>query len=379
MNIKNIAIIEIYSHHVFVETLSRVLLENEYQVTIYVNKRIYKDLKNLLPNNNKLNIVLPKNNEGDLKFLLRFKKDIELNNDLIIINTIQGYRILYFYFLNFRIPTIAAAGRISEFFKVKYRFFGFKKIRDFLYHNFVRFFLPKIVSRLIGIIVHTDKAKNIAKSANFLKPIHKMPFSLFKQNIDKYKIKFEGLHFVITGSINETSRDHKSLVKVFERIWGEGIDNVKLTILSSTKSDYGKEMKKIFNGLANKKYNINYFDDWIPEDEYSRISSNADFFIAPIKKDYYSSGELTSVTVESIRTGTPAIYPSWYVHEKKLKKSSIFFDDFDDLYKIIVKLSENIDESKAFKSSAKRSLEVFSLENESKKIKTFLDNLTIEK
>ena len=72
-----------------------------------------------------------------------------------------------------------------------------------------------------------------------------MPFSLFKQNIDKHKITFEGLHFVITGSINETSRDHKSLIKVFERIWGEGIDNVKLTILSSTKSDYGKEMKKI--------------------------------------------------------------------------------------------------------------------------------------
>ena len=144
MKIKNIAIIEIYSHHVFVETLSRVLLENKYKVTIYVNKRIYEDLKNLLPNNNnKLNIVLPKNNEGDFQFLLRFKKDIELNNDLIIINTIQGYRILYFYFLNFRIPTIAAAGRISEFFKVKYRFFGFKKIRDFLYHNFVRFFFTQ--------------------------------------------------------------------------------------------------------------------------------------------------------------------------------------------------------------------------------------------
>ena len=82
MKIKNIAIIEIYSHHVFVETLSRVLLENEYEVTIYVNKRIYEDLKNLLPNSNKLNIVLPKNNEGDLQFLLRFKKDIELNNYL---------------------------------------------------------------------------------------------------------------------------------------------------------------------------------------------------------------------------------------------------------------------------------------------------------
>ena len=82
MKIKNIAIIEIYSHHVFVETLSRVLLENKYKVTIYVNKRIYEDLKNLLPNiNNKLNIVLPKNNEGDFQFLLRFKKDIELNND----------------------------------------------------------------------------------------------------------------------------------------------------------------------------------------------------------------------------------------------------------------------------------------------------------
>ena len=58
---------------------------------------------------------------------LRFKKDIELNNDLIIINTIQGYRILYFYFLNFRIPTIAAAGEYLNFLKLNIDFLVLKK------------------------------------------------------------------------------------------------------------------------------------------------------------------------------------------------------------------------------------------------------------
>ena len=42
---KQIAIIEIYSHHVFVHTLASSLLASGHNVTVYVSERIFKDLE----------------------------------------------------------------------------------------------------------------------------------------------------------------------------------------------------------------------------------------------------------------------------------------------------------------------------------------------
>ena len=42
---KDIAVIEIYSHHVFVHTLAASLLASGHKVTVYVSTRIFRDLE----------------------------------------------------------------------------------------------------------------------------------------------------------------------------------------------------------------------------------------------------------------------------------------------------------------------------------------------
>ena len=373
MNKKKIAIIEVYSHHVFVHTIASTLREAGHIVDIYVNERIYKDLKPLFSNSDGLNFILPNKKESDYKFLSRTKKEIEQNNDLLIINTIQGYRILFFYILNYKIPTIAAAGRISEFFGSKYKLRGFKTIRRLLHHNFTRFFLPRIIKRLNGIIVHTEQAQSFARKHGYKNLIHKMPFSL---NLNKdLSQKDKLINFLVTGSIDDTSRDYESLLNVFEKVWQDGILSNKLTILSSPRGKYGKKIYIKMVDLKEKGYPIYFFSDWIPENEYINCSKNADFLIAPILKEYYNKGELTSVTVESIRMGLPAIYPEWYKPDSMLEESSIYYSSFEDLYEIIKQLNNN-DQRLFYKNLAKNSFEKLNVINESERIKLFIREIS---
>ena len=371
---KRIAIIEIYSHHVFVKTLSSVLERSGCQIDIYLSNKIYKEGEPLFQNNSKnVTFHISNTNESDFMFLRRIKPKIELENELVILNSVQGYRILFFFLFKFKIPTIAGAGRISEFFGSRYKVFGLKGIRRILHHNFTVFLLPKIIKRLKGIIVHTQQANDLALDNNYQEHIHKMPFSLYEGR--SYIKKDNNINFLVTGSISDTSRDFDSLLNIFENIWQKGLLKNKLVVLSNPKGDYGNKILTKMENLSNLGYPIKYFSGWIPEEEYTLNSETADFIIAPVLEAYYGKGELTSVTVESIKKGIPAIYPIWYKPEPQLESCSIYYNSFDDIINIIENLSNNPKSVEQYQKLAQENLSYYSLENESKKMNNFLNNL----
>ena len=67
-------------------------------VSLFIPKRIYNDLIPLFESgNNNLKIILKKEDENDWRFLSRVKKTVELDFDLIFINTIQGKKTISFF------------------------------------------------------------------------------------------------------------------------------------------------------------------------------------------------------------------------------------------------------------------------------------------
>ena len=358
----SIAIIEIYSHHVFVHTLAASLLESGYKVTIYVTERIARDLLPLFAENRiGPKFVVAKNNENEFLFLRRIRREIELKNDLLFINSIQGYRIGYFYFNNFNIPKIAAAGRISEFFGSEYRLRGFDSIRQFLHHNYTKFFLPKVIRRLDAIIVHTEQAKTFALDNQFTKPIHCMPFSLYLGQSPK-SADTGSLEMLVTGQIVEGHRDYFGLLSIFESIWMRGFINIKLTVLTSPVTEYGYAVAREMERLGKKGFPITYFNDWIPELEFLKTTAKAQFIIAPILPKGYGKGELTSVHVESVRMGIPAIYPSWYRPDPTVESSSIYYDSFHMLENQIIDLYHNPGQVCEISNKAVKNVHAYCLE-----------------
>ena len=372
--VKQIAIIEIYSHHVFVHTLASSLLAVGHNVTIYVSGRIFKDLEPMFSETNEnLKFCVAANGEGDFSFLKRVRAGINQTYDLLFINSIQGYRIGYFYLLNFKIPTIAGAGRISEFFGSHYKFTGFRTFRELAHHNYTKFFLPRVVGRLQGLVVHTEKAKQLAVNEGYNKPIHRMSFSLHVKSHSAIDRSKESVHFLITGSISERSRDYLSVLSLFESIWREGIKSAKLTVLSSPRSAYGYKVYNEMQRLDDSGYPITYFSGWIPEQEFIREAAKADFLIAPILQEYYGAGEITSVEVESVRMGTPALYPDWYFVDSSRKASSILFSSSFHLKELITRYATDIPAVWSIKEKAKKNAEELCVANVSNELNEFLN------
>ena len=368
----SIAIIEIYSHHVFVHTLAASLLKSGYNVTIYVTERIAKDLLPLFAENRigpKFKVA--KKNESEFLFLRRIRREIELENDLLFINSIQGYRVGYFYLNNFNIPKIAGAGRISEFFGSEYRLRGFDSIRQFLHHNYTKFFLSKIIKRLDAIIVHTEQAKKFALDNQFTKPIHCMPFSLYLGQPPK-PADTVSLEMLVTGQIVKGHRDYFGLLSMFESIWMKGFINIKLTVLTSPVTEYGYAVAREMERLEKKGFPITYFNDWIPELEFLKTTAKAQFIIAPILPKGYGQGELTSVHVESVRMGIPAIYPSWYRPDPTVESGSIYYDSFHMLENQIIDLYHNPEQVREISNKAAKNVHAYCLEPVAIELSDFL-------
>lgn len=370
---KNIAVIEIYSHHVFVHTLAASLLASGHKVTVYVSSRIFKDLEPMfLVNEAKPKFILSGTNESDFSFLKRIKPEIDREYDLLFINSIQGYRVGYFYLFKFNLPTIAAAGRISEFFGSSYKIRGLKTIRQVLHHNYTKFFLPKVLKRLEGLIVHTEKARSLAISSGYSNPIHCMPFSLHIPNAIVRQAVAKKVNFLITGSITARSRDYFAVLNVFKRIWEDGLVNAELTVLSSPRTDYGFEVYAEMQRLAVIGYPITYFSGWIPEEDFVAHSSKADFLIAPILKEYYGAGEITSVEVESVRMGIPAFYPDWYYVDQTRQESCIFYASYAHLQEMVKGLVFDNSQVTQARERALKNAETLTVDQVSEKLNIFL-------
>ena len=85
---KTVSIVEIYDHHIFVETLCRILHKQDNKIVVYTIERIYQDLRVLLDG---FDIVwrVKGSDESDLNFLIKSRKEIDAS-DYLFINTVQG-------------------------------------------------------------------------------------------------------------------------------------------------------------------------------------------------------------------------------------------------------------------------------------------------
>jgi len=371
-----VAILEIYSHHVFVHTLASILLKCGLDITIYTVPRIYKDLVPLFEGiEGNPEWVICEEKETNWHFLRRITPKIDQNHDLLFINSVQGYRIGLFYLFKNKIKTIVGAGRISEFFGIKYKLFGHVSVRRLLHHNYTRLLLQRCIPRYEAIFVHTGQARNFALEHGYKKPLIQLPFSLYKGGVSIDNKETKVLEFVVTGSIKTNCRDHMGTLDAFEKLWDKGRRDVSLTVLSSPRDSHGLEVVARMKKLKGKGYPIKFFEDWIGEAEFLEVSEKADFFLSPLNLSYYSCGELTSGIVEVVRQGKPGIYPSGYLPDPRIESSSLFYEHIELLPKVIEGLLDDRERVLTLSKNAIKNSEQYSLATVAKEFKQTLSEI----
>ena len=177
---KRATIVEIYGHHVYVETLARILLNLGIEVTVACTEPIKSNLRQYFKKDGSdISLILPNKGENDFHFLRRLRVTVDSNGtDIVFINTLQGWAILKIIFFRPSVVTVVTNGRLSEWFGTRYKLTGYHGVRDLVRGNYSHFFLQRILRRTDNMIFHTSQAINYARDNGYKGDAIVLPFSL---------------------------------------------------------------------------------------------------------------------------------------------------------------------------------------------------------
>jgi len=371
---KKATIVEIYAHHVYVETLARILLNLDIEVTVACTESIKRNLSQYLKNDGSdISLITPNKGENDFYFLRRLQATVGSNDtDIVFLNTVQGWAILKFFFFRPNVVTVVTNGRVSEWFSGSYKLMQHENLHDLVYHIYSNFFLKRIIKRIGNMIFHTPKAANFARKNGYKGNVAVLPFSLYTPS--KHTKKNKVLRIVVTGGIHEISRDYLGLLDAISSINDNFYHQFCLVLLASQQQhSYGVKVRQSINKLLEKGVRIRFYDDWVSEDEFFKQTQKADIIISPIKyEQYYSCGELTSAVVDAIRQGKPGIYPKGYLPIQRIQSSSVFYNHIADVKYIVENLIKDQEEISLLKENAIINAEYFSVNPASKELAYFL-------
>jgi len=253
-------------------------------------------------------------------------------------------------------------GRVMEWFGDKFKLISSnpKKLLNYNLQCIVR---KKILPKYDAVVVHTETLKDYALANRYMKDIFVLPFTIYDGSTSLKRIE-KKLKFVVAGSIEKHRRDYDGLLKAFEEIWNHGHKDVCLTILGRPIGEYGERIINRCRLIKERGFDIQFYNEYIPEEIFNREITSSDLIVNPIKLQNYRYGCFTAGLVEAIMHAKPGIYPAGYIVPKELLSSSLFYDRIDKLdYLIEQKFLNNRGILEKLSIKAKENSEKFSLKN----------------
>jgi len=374
---KNIGILEFHYHVKYLYTLAKIVKLNNTNVTVFTTPELFSKVKTYLKNDlDDYEIILKKEEEGMSSFLKRVENICTKKIDLLFINTIQKSMLDFPRFLRFKpsckmILTIHTA---NAWFSKKPQL-DLKMIFRTVDTNISTFFgrfliLPKF--NAINVIYSPIKDFIIRKT-DWDKPVFTIPFGFYENEIDYKLVKKNDnkLVFVLPGQIEEHRRDYDVVLDAFEKIFQRHNEKIRLILLGYPVGLYGKRILKRCEEFKEKGYNLSYYHNFIPEEEYDLEVKSVDFIILPIKilthgigvtKEYYGITKGNAGVFEAIQYGKPMIVPADFNMIKNLESSTMRYLNIDDLIDKIENLISNKKEANAYISLALKNANSFSIE-----------------
>ncbi len=371
---KEIGILEIYCHVKFLYTLSRICKTEKSNVSIFTTKEIFSKMETYIKNKSDYNIILKKENESKHSFIKRVEKICNEKIDLLFVNTIQSTCLNFPHFFGFKpkckiILTIHTA---NAWFNKK-PVFSIKKIFRTVDTNLstiiAKFIiLPKF--NAINVIYYPIK-EYILDNTDYKKKIFEIPFEFFDEDIDiKSLRKDKKVMFVIPGQIEEHRRVYEDVLDTFEGLFKNFNEIIILYILGFPVGLYGNKILKMCKKLKEKGYAIKYYDDFVPENIYTKIMKDIDIIISPIRNksigigviaEIYGKTKGTAAVYEAIQYAKPLVIPNDFNIITELESSTLKYTDVKDLGNKLTKLILNKQKIEKLKEEANNNSKKFSL------------------
>jgi len=358
-----IGIVEVITHQIFLYTLSLIAKEVGADVTIFTNENLYNLVSPLFKNKIKnYRWIIKREDQSMTSFLKQVEKIANKEIDLLFVNTLGGNLCFQSIFFKPKCKSILVDGSLTEWFENKYKPNTFQP-RGFIGYN-MRYFSRKVVLRRFNsLVVHAESLKDYVLANGYKKDIFVLPFTIYDGSTP-LKIIGKKLKFIVAGMIEEHRRDYDGLLKAFKKIWNHGYKDVNLTILGRPIGEYGEKIINQCRLLKEQGFDVQFYNDYIPEEIYKDEVISADVIINPIKLEYYLYGGFTAGLVGAIMHAKPGIYPANYIVPKELLSSSLFYDEINKLDYLIEQnfLNNNRGILEKLSKNAKENSEKYSLQ-----------------
>ena len=372
---KNIGLLEFHCHIKYIYTMAKIVKTENTNVTIFTTPKLFSKVKTYLKNLKDYEVILKEKDEGMNNFFKRVEKICNEKIDLLFINTIQKTMLDFPMFLNFKpkckmILTIHTA---NSWFSKKPQINlkkPFRTIDTNVSTIFGKFF---ILPKFNGINVIYSPIKDfIENKTDYKKPVFTIPFGFYDEINKPQKTKKEDkIIFVIPGQIEEHRRNYDIVIDAFEKIFEKYNDKIEFILLGYPVGAYGKRIINRCKKLKKQGYNIIYYNNFVPEDEYNEIMKNVDFLILPIKMlstgvgvtpEYYGKTKGSAAVFEGVQYAKPLIVPKNFTIIKELESSTLKYKSSEDLEKTLEEIIiENKDKLDKLSKEACKNSEKFSL------------------
>lgn len=371
---KEIGILEYHYHSMFFYTMARICKTKNTNVTLFTTNKIFSLMEKHLKRKDQYNIILKEEDESINSFLKRVERICNEKIDLLFVNTIQETckDLPHYFRFNPSCKMILTIHNVNAFLNKKITINIKKPFRtlDTILSSIIiqRIVLPKFN----GIVVYPPIKDYIIVNKMYSKEIFTMPFTFYDETksreIDRQDKKIK---FVVIGTIEKQRRDYDLVLDTFENLFNKFPNDISLCLLGGPIGSYGQQIIRRCKKIKEKGYDIQFFEEFVPEETFSKILMESTVVFSPTKletrglgviKEIYGVSKASGALCEAIQYGKPSVVPSELNIMKELKSSTLKYDSQEKLEDIIADLIVDRKKLEDMKKEACKNSKHFSLD-----------------
>ncbi len=351
-----VAILEFDYHPEVLRNTCMILQDNRMEVLIFTSKKIWNKVnlyQDIPPE--EFHFFLHDPSEGSLKHFLQQHLSALNSCDLILFNTVaSNYRI--YYTLNIIPPILLRIHNSNAYFLPMYKTYRPRLTPFFLWKDFSHFVRKsllkldwyhrtKFLERVNYFIFPSEitEAYAIEKLRIPRNTTYTLPFSFMHPPASVSKtIDNNCITIAVIGIVDQRKRDYMLLYKAIKRLiptLAQREYTIKLVLLGSASSMFGRKLSQLFSGLESEKFEFVYFKGFVSEALFVKYITESAFFILPLNintrftiyNEVYGYTKISGNVNDIIKHQKPALICDQYPLEEGLQLVTDTFRDAEEL------------------------------------------------
>lgn len=351
-----IAVIEINYHAEVLRNLCVMLAHDCFSVTIFTTCEIWRLVALNDDLTHRFNVVAKEDGEKFESYFKRNREQID-TNEVVLFNTLSQYHKL-FARLNFRPRVILRVhNAMSELAPQS----GVRLLERKMFSNLNRLFRRVLIGRewhykakfieSVDLVAFPSESimtfaikMNLISFEKVLNPTLPTFFANDAQMHMKPKADSSAVNIVIPGTVDFERRDYEMVLAALTLAQGRLSRNVNLTLLGAAKGKRGAELQKKFLALASDSFAVKVYPGFVENSEFSRVMSDADFMLAPLKsearfqcyREHYGKTKISGAEADVMHYRVPALFPDHYLLGTELRLVCKSYSGIDTLAETLI-------------------------------------------